>query len=329
MSNENAVKRKLPMTAGARNKIIALAVLAAIFIILNIILGGRFLTLTNIKTIVSHAVFPAFVAWGMIFIFTSGIVDLSLGANVLLSANVGAICAVSLGLGYVGLILGTILCAIVCQHISCRCVVTLKIPSWIAGLGVALVFEAILSQYAAVRASGSGSSVINLGDSYRALGQMPGLAILWLLGLVAAYLLYNRSSAGINIRAIGGNEAVASAMGINKKKTLLMGALIGAVFIGIAAIVQVSYNSFVAPQSGLNSISTIFKALATMLLAQSFSYIVSVPVGVFFSAIVVMAIFNVLTMFGVPSGTGQEICLGIIVILCGIMSQLKYKGVVK
>jgi len=52
-------------------------------------------------------------------------------------------------------------------------------------------------------------------------------------------------------------------------------------------------------------------------------------VGILISGISVVALFNILTLFGVPSGTYQNIALGIVVILCGILSHLNDKGVVK
>jgi len=312
-----------------KNQIIALAIVIALYVVINICLGGRFLTMANMKNVLSHAVFPAFVAWGMMFIFSAGVVDLSIGANILLSANVGAICAVTLGLGYPGLILGSVISAVVLQHISTRCVVTLKIPSWIGGLGMALIFEAVLSLYATVHAEKAGSAVINLGDSYRLFGQFSVMIVMWIIGVAAAYLLYCYTPVGINVRAIGGDEAVAQMMGINKKRTMIIGAIVGGVFIGLAALIQLCYGSSMPAKSGLGSIDTIFKSLATVLLAQSFGFLVVEPVGILISSFIIMSIFNILTIIGVPSGTGQEICLGIIVVLCGVISQIRYKGVVK
>ncbi len=311
-----------------KNQMILLGCIAVIFVISNIAVGGRLLTWNNMKIIITHAIFPSFVSWGMMFIFTGGLIDLSIGANILLSANIGAICAMDLGMGYFGLIGMTLLSAIILEQLSVNCSVNLKIPSWISGLGMALIFEAILTVYSTIRSKTEGSSNITLVN-YRALGSMPYMAIIWIIGFAAAYMIFNRSTLGLNIRAVGGNEGVAKAMGINMKKTMLTGAVVGAVFIGMAAIVQESYAGKLVSTSGLGSLSTIFKPLATVLLAQSFERIISMPVGIIFSAVFVTSLFNVLTLLGVPSGTGQEMCLGAIVILCGIISHWRYKGVVK
>ncbi len=311
-----------------KKQMILLGCIGAIFVISNMAVDGRLLTWNNMKIIITHAIFPSFVSWGMMFIFTSGLIDLSIGANILLSANIGAICAMDLGMGYFGLIGMTLISAVILEQLSVNCSVNLKIPSWISGLGMALIFEAILTFYSTIRSKTEGSSNITLVN-YREMGSMPYMAIIWIIGFAAAYIIFNRSTLGLNIRAIGGNEGVAKAMGINMKKTMLSGAVVGALFIGMAAIIQESYAGKLASTSGLGSLSTIFKSLATVLLAQSFERVVSMPVGIIFSAVFVTSLFNVLTLIGVPSGTGQEMCLGAIVILCGIISHWRYKGVVK
>ena len=79
----------------------------------------------------------------------------------------------------------------------------------------------------------------------------------------------------------------------------------------------------------MGSLSGIFKALAITLIAGSFSRIFNDIVGVLIGSVIVAGLFNVLTLLGVPSGTGQDICLAAVVLLCGILSSWGYKGVVK
>lgn len=324
------LKKSLAWTKNKRLKsqIILFVGIAILFIILNFSLGGKFLSKENIVSTITHSIYITFVGWGMSFIFTSGLVDLSIGATIVLSANVGAVCAMELGMGYFGLIVPTILCAIVCELISVNCTVSLKIPSWISGLGMALIYEAILAIYGTARSITKGSNTVALTD-YRLFGTMPAIFIVWVVGFIVAYFLFNRTTIGINICALGNNDNVAQIMGINKKKTMLFGAVIGSIFIGVSAIIQLSYSVNIYPRSGLSSLSGIFKPLAAVLLAQSFGKIINIPFGVMLGAVIISGIFNVLTLFGVPSGTGQEIFLGVIVILCGIISHWKSREVEK
>lgn len=319
----NKKKKKL------RNQIILLVCYILLFVLANLLTGGKFFSQQNILSTLAHAVYPGLAAFGMCFIFTPGIVDMSLGANILLAGNIGAILAVNLNLGYPGLIVGAIGSAVILEVITIYTGLKLKIPSWIAGLGFALIYEAILSLYAKHLSDTIGKAYITMPDDLRALGTMPGIVILWLVGFVACYFLYSRSTLGINVRALGCNQSVAEAMGIKKNKTILLGSIVGAVFVGAAALARISYNGHLVSSSGMGSISSIFRSLATFLLAQSFASVIGVPAGALLGSLLIAALFNCLTLLGVPSGTGQEITLGAIVILCGIISNAKNKGVVK
>ncbi len=158
---------------------------------------------------------------------------------------------------------------------------------------------------------------------------MPVSAIVMFIGFIVAYIIFNKTSLGINLQAIGGNAQVARVMGVNVRKTVLAATIVGGIFVGFAALTNISFTGKLDCSSGLNSLSTIFKALAATLLADSIVNIFTKPVGILLSGICVVALFNILTLFGVPSGTYQNIALGLVVIICGILSHLNYRGVVK
>ena len=311
-----------------QSQILVIAIIAVICVICHFLTGGRLLMPTNIKTILMQWTYPLLVGLGMMFIFTSGMIDLSIGAQLILAGNVGAILVEDFGLGYVGLIIGTVATLVVCELLSASCSTFLGIPSWVAGLGAALVYEAIGTIVTSVRAKTAGTSVVYLKHC-RNLGPVPWICIIALILFVIAFFLFNRSTLGFNLRAVGSSPEVAEAMGIKRKKTIMIAALIGAVILGISAITQMSYTGRYTAMSGMGSLSGIFKALATILFAGSFSKIFSDPVGVAVGSFIITILFNILTLFGVPSGTYQEMCLGAVVILCGILSSFKNKGVVK
>lgn len=325
IQKENYLNHRLVIDKKLRSQLVLIVGMIIVYVIFNVFLNERLLTLSNLKIILAHTVFPALVAWGMSFFFTTGIVDLSVGANIILSANVGCLLATKYNMGMAGLIIGAIAASIIMEQLTIQCTVTLGIPSWIAGLGMALVYEAILANYT----SSNQIMGIILDDKFKTLGNMPGIAIVFVVAFAIAYILFNRTTIGMNIKAVGVNENVAASMGINKKKTIIIGALIGGVFIGAAALIQISYAGRIDSTTGLGSLNMIFQALACVLLSGSLESIFSMPVSILICSFFVMSIFNILTLFGVPSGTGQEIFLGVIMVVCGILSHLKYKGVVK
>lgn len=310
------------------NQLLIICIIIAVCIICHFITGRRLLVPTNIKTILIQCTYPLIIGLGIMFIFTGGMVDLSIGAQIILAGNIGAVFVEDFGLGYAGLIIGTIAGVVICEMVSASCPVFLGIPSWVAGLGAALVFEAIAVIYVNNRAKIAGTSVVYLKHC-RVLGTFPWVVIIAIMVFIVAYLLFNRSTLGFNLRAVGNSPEVAQAMGINRNKTIMLAALAGAIIIGIGTITQMSYTGRYTAISGLGSLSGVFKPLATVLISGSFARIFSDPAGVVVGAFIVTILFNILTLLGVPSGTGQEMCLGAVVIFCGILSSFKYKGVVK
>lgn len=309
-----------------RKNLMLSGIFILILILFNIVTQGRFLTVSNINALISHSVIPTFIAWGMCFIFTTGTMDLSIGAIMILAANVAGI--LGLRFGYIGLILGGVVTAAVLEFINLVCYAKTKIPSWVAGLGMAMIYEAIGAFYSAQRIS-AGSQAVDLGNSCRALGLSPYNTIVWIAGLIIAYVLFNYSSIGLNIRAVGGNKTVSGMMGVNTMKAVLLGGIVGGVFLGIAGAVNESYAGRIMPVTGLGSISFVFTPLAILLLAQAFDKTINLIVGVMISAVFISSMFNVLTIVGVPSGTWQEVVLGFSIIVFGILSQRKNKGVAK
>lgn len=311
-----------------RNQIIVIGMIAIIYVICHFLTGGRLLRANNLKVMLTQITYPMTVALGMTFIFSGGMVDLSIGAQAILAGNIGAVLVEDFGFGYPGLIMGIILGMLVCEFISASCSLYIGIPSWIAGLGCALVFEAIATIYVGARAKTAGAAVVYLKHC-TALGTFPTIIIIALLVFAAAYFIFNKTQLGFNLRAVGGSREVAEAMGINHKKTVMVSALVGAAIISVGVITQISYTGRFTTSAGMGSLSGIFKALAITLIAGSFSRIFNDIVGVMVGAFIVAGLFNVLTLLGVPSGTGQDICLAAVVLLCGILSAWGYKGVVK
>lgn len=311
-----------------RSQILVIAAIVLVFVVCHFITGGRLLRANNIKAILTQVTYPLMVGLGMMFIFTTGMIDLSIGAQVILAGNVGAIAVEILGLGYPGLIIGTIAIVIICELFCTSCSLFVGIPSWVAGLGCALVFEALGMILVESQAESMGTAIVYLKQC-NALGQFPIIFIIAVIVFAAAYFILNYTKFGFNLRAIGGAGDVAEAMGINRKKTIILAAVVGAIIIGIGGITQLSYTGRFTPTSGMGSLSGIFKSLAVVLISGSFSRIFNDAVGCLVGAFIVAGLFNVLTLVGVPSGTGQDICLGLVVMLCGILASLRYKGVMK
>lgn len=304
------------------------AVIIALFVVLNILAGGRFFTPSNMLSVLSNSVVTAFVVLGMCFIFTMGITDLSIGAIMILASNLGGVLALWVGLGYFGLIAGALLVGVALTSLNVLLMRKAEIPPWILGLGMTMVYEAIGAIYNTSQIQ-QGRQAVSLGETCRRLGAPPVNVILLIVAVAVAYFIYNRTSIGIGLRAVGSNSAVARLMGVNIDRATFLAVLVGGCFIGMAAAINQSYAGRIVPATGLNSIASVFNPLAAFLLAKTLSNVFNITIGAAVGAFTITAIFNVLTILGVPSGTWQQVMLGACVLMCGVLSQRKYKGVVK
>ena len=306
--------------------VIVVAIVVAALLVLNAFVGGKFLTLQNFAIIFSAATVPALVAWGLNYLFACGITDLSAGAIIVVTATVSGI--LGNAYGYVAMFVGSLLVGMLCLAINMTLFRVTKIPPWIAGLGMTMVYESIIGNYAQDRVA-QGLKVVALETDMRMFGRSPMIYVALVAGLIIAYITFNKNSIGLNARAVGGNEEVARMMGININRALMLGAIMAGFFFGFAGLVKESYAGYVSAQTGLSSIGTIFQPLAAVLLAQAIQKKINIIIAIPISTFLIAMIFNILTLVGVPSGTFQEFFLGMIVIGFGIIAQRTVKGVVK
>lgn len=306
--------------------VITVVVIAAVLLVFHALTGGKFLTLGNIQTILVNASAPTFIAWAFVFLNASGFTDLSLGAVIILAANAAG----TLGnmMGYPGLVIGGVVTGMVLMVINFSVFQFTRIPSWIAGLGMTMIYEAVAFFYSQQRLA-AGLRVVNLEAEYRALGRAPLVFVVMAIGLALAYFIYNRTSVGLNIRAVGGNQAVARIMGIPMTRTVIFSGLIAGVFVGMAGFVKESFAATVPAVSGLSSLSGTFQPLAAVLMANALSKRINITIGALIGTVFIMTVFNILTLLGVPSGTWQEVVLGASVIVFGIIANRGNKEVVK
>ena len=299
--------------------------LIVVFFLFHLISGGIFLEWSNLKGIIAHVAYPSFIAWGFCFLFACGYTDMSIGAVIVL----GSFAANYIGnaMGVPGVVLGGLVTGLILVFINFLIFTYTGIPSWIAGISLGLIYEAAAL---AIKFSDNGALFTNaLNKDYRLLGQLPWCVVILAVGLFVVYFLYNRTTIGLNIRSLGGNKEVSKALGINVNKTLLAVGLISGILIGIACFMQQSYAGQTTVKTGLTSINLIFQPLAIYLLAQIMQKKINIVIGVPICAFILYAVFNILTIMGVPSGTLQEACLGIFIVIFAIVGQRSVKGVIK
>ena len=306
--------------------LLIVAAIIIICVVFNHVYDGKFLTVSNISILISHAIMPAFVAWGLCFVFACEETDMSLGGVIIIAANVAGLLGMQFGV--IGVILGGILAGMLLVIFNYVVFIVTKIPSWIAGIGLAMVYEAVAVFYSNYMLA-TGGTLPQLQNELAIMAKAPFIYIVFALGFVIAWTLYNRTQVGMNIRALGSGRKVAQNIGIDVKKTLLCVGIICGFFVGCAAFLYESFNARMTAKIGLTSLAMIFQPMAALMLAQVMQSRINITIGIPICSILVYGIFNMLTIAGVPSGTWQEAVLGSIVIIFGVIAQRNVEGVVK
>ena len=251
MVSADETKKKKGMSGTVRGYMILIGLVILSWAIFKVLTPGNFGSPANLLSYFEASLLAAVGAVGFYFVMVMGMFDFSIGANIMLSAIVGCVFATRFGLGYVGLIIGSILTGAIVGLLNGFFYVKLRIPSMIVTTGLALIYESVANYIA-------GGVEQTLPSSLRALGQMPGNLILAALAFVLAYVLLNYTKVGTYTYAIGSNEFVAKNMGINVNFYKVLAFIISGAFFGIMAVLTISYGSSMVAVTGMASMSRNF-----------------------------------------------------------------------
>lgn len=197
------------------------------------------------------------VGWSMLFGMSCGLFDFSVGSRYLLAALFGI--QMSQKFGVIGFVLGVLLASMALAAITGAFFAGLKIPSIIAGFAALLIFEALACIYQKT------FSVVVTAD-ISVFGRTPGIYIMVALCFVLVYVLFNRTKFGYQIKAIGGNEAIARSMGIKAVRLKVMTYIVGGLILGVATIAKVGYDQSVVAATNMASMSACFTPMMAVMI---------------------------------------------------------------
>lgn len=280
-------------------------VVVVLFIILALV-SDKFLLRDNLINLIRQISVTAIVALGATFIILAGEIDLSSG-NML--ALLGCTCAtlmVRVGIPVVPAILLSVAMGGVIGYLVGLTVTRLKVPSFIATLGIQYVLQG-----AVLLLTGS-KPVTNLPESFLVLGRgyvcgIPVstifMVILFLIG--AAVLRYSRF--GRNVLAVGENPTAAHLSGINVNRVKVAVFVIGFALSAFGGTVLASRLSSGQPTSGVD---VTLQALAAVYIGGSTKGSIMTTMA---GALIIGMITNGLNLLGVDS-YWQKVALGFIIV---------------
>ena len=315
-SGVRAEKKKL--SGALKGYLILFSLVAVSWIIFKMLTPHNFGTLENMQSYFQASLIATVGAVGFYFVMVMGMFDFSIGANIMLSAIVGCVFATRFNLGYIGLIVGSVLTGTLVGILNGAFYVKLKIPSMIVTTGLALIYEAVANYIA-------GGVEQTLPSDIRAFGQMPGDIILALLSCVLAYVILNYTKIGTYTYAIGSNEFVAKNMGIKVNKYKVLAFVLSGAFLGIMAILTISYGSSMVAVTGMSSMSRNFIPTMGCFFGLAFKKYGMPLQAIIIGEFVINIIFFGFIALGAPTAI-QDVITGLALLIIITLTTKKEKG---
>ena len=329
-ANESALMKSLEKLSGFAGKYTIYIILLALIVVFAIA-EPVFLTPTNMVNLMTSEAARGMLAFGVAFCIIARGIDLSLGSVIALSSVFAA--SLVQELTYSPLIIPNLVhipaAAAVVVGLAAGTVFGLmnglliaytKIPPFIATLGSQVIARGLALMYT------NAYPVPMLRKDFTAIGQslflgiIPYIVVVFLLFLLASYIMLNHTRFGKNVYAIGGNSEAARAAGIKVERNLVA-IYTWSAFTAAAAGVMMTARS----ASGIATLGAGYEldaiAAATV---GGVSHLggVGTIVGVFGGILVLGVINNGLLIMGV-SPYLQQIIKGAIIVIAVVFDMRK------
>lgn len=255
---------------------------------------------------------------GLFFIVVMGMFDFSIGANVILSSIVGVIASTCFG--YPGLLVGCIACGTLIGFLNGFLYIKLRIPSMIVTVGLMLIFESTAYFVA-------GGKKQTLDTALRAFGKAPASLILAIFAFLLMNFILRNTKIGTYCCAIGSNEYITKNMGINVDKYKLIGFVLTHFFVGIMAVLTVSYGWSVTAITGMESMGRNFTPLMGTFLGLAFRKYGIPVLAIIIGEFIISIIFNGFIAIGAPT-TIQNVVTGAALLIIVTLTARPEKGAV-
>ncbi|WP_454253166.1 ABC transporter permease [Pseudomonas sp. Marseille-Q7302] len=297
-------------------------------------MSSAFLTMGNGMSVALQVTSIAFLGLGATAVIITGGIDLSVG-SVLALAGVANAMAVKAGASIeVGILVGLIVGGI-CGAINGLFVTLVKLPPFIATLGMMLVARGLALRLTdAQPISGLGAAFGVLGNGV--LGRIerigddgfpnvifPGIpypVIIMIVLAIALWLVLSRTRLGRHIYAVGSNAEAARLSGVKVRAVTLFTYVLSGVLAGLTGAVLMSRLVTAQPNEG---VMYELDAIASAVIGgTSLSGGIGSVSGTLIGAFTIGVLRNGLNMLGVSSFT-QQIIIGLVILLTVCIDQLR------
>ena len=315
MNSQDKSKKSGALRRPAKsNSLGILIILLAMCLLLTIAVGKKFLSASNLISVIRQFSFYGILAIGMCMVIITAGIDLSVGSVFALAGVLSCMAITKWHLPvFVGVLIGLAV-GVLMGYFNGVCVTLLKLPPMIATLGTMSIARGI-----AYTVTG-GYPIGSLPDSYKFPGVPTPIVLMVVLAALTIFFL-NKTVVGRWIYAIGGNEEGARISGVrvNRVKRLVysLSGLMAAIS-GIAMAARLGVGQSTAGQSDAMDASA-----APVIGGASLSGGSGSIVGAIIGAAIMGVLRNGLVLLDV-SAYWQQTVIGAVIILAVALDNLRH-----
>lgn len=287
--------------------------------------SNAFLTMSNGVTIALQTSTIAFLGLGATCVIITGGIDLSVGSVLALSGVIAGL-AVKAGFPVPIAMLFGVIAGGVCGTVNGLVITRMRLPPFIATLGMMMVARGLALQFTGARAiSGLGESFGELGNGslWRVVEEgangfprviFPGIpypVILMIVLAIVVAVILQKTTFGRHLYALGSNEEAARLSGVNVSRTKIGAYLLSGLLAGLCGCVLMSRLVTAQPNEG---VAYELDAIAAAVIGgTSLAGGVGTISGTIIGAFIIGILRNGLNMNGVSSFI-QMIIIGLVII---------------
>lgn len=287
---------------------LALLLPVLIYALFCILSPENFASASVLQTVLIQSFIPLLCAFGMVFGRSMKMLDLSIGSRIIASSIMAGVLTQQFGLGVPALVLFTLVISVILGAICGVIFHFCRIPSIVVSLVTAMVFEVIGFSIT------GGAGYLKLERELAILGRTPYNFIVVLVSAALFYVIYYKTKFCYNVRAISGDELIAKSNGIKVMRTKFLAYVVGSIFIGIAAVMQLSYATSMSGKLSMESLSMSFKPLMAMIIGIQLQDYITLPIGIFAGSFMISTLFSGLVALGF-SAPSQDIAMGLFLVI--------------
>lgn len=283
--------------------------------------GTGKLLISYLQTSIQYAVGGC----GLYFIVVMGLFDFSIGANIVLSSLVGVL--LSRNFGYAGLIIGCLGCGTLIGAFNGTLYSKLRIPSMIVTVGLMLILESVANYVVLLDHTGFPGKLTS--QNILAFNHAPWNYIVAGIAFIMVACILRFTRIGTYCNAIGSNEYVAKNMGINVEKYKFIGFVLLHFFVGIMALLTVSYGKGMQAVTGMSSMDRNFKPLMGTFFGIAFKRYGCPVTAIVIGEFIITIIFNGLVALNIPTTINDFITGAVLLCIVTLTNRGRKGSVVK